>query len=74
MTSLNVKYAALRPVAAMGTDATTGLVLPFAPVSIASLFGGMPAFWGLFIVNRSGVALDATGGSLYYQRQQAQSV
>lgn len=47
------------------------------PMSIASAFGGtLPARWGVVIENRSGAALDATGGShsAIYQGVLAQSV
>lgn len=34
------------------------------PWSLASLYGGrMPAFWGVFVLNDSGIALDATAGN-----------
>lgn len=77
ITSANVKAAGwLKQVASMTTDATTGLVLPFGPVSIRSLFGAMPPLYGLFVVHSSGVNLDSTAGNHYigYQRIQAQSV
>lgn len=76
VTSANVKTGYLRQVATMQTDATTGRDFPFGPVSIASLFGGMPKFYGIFVVHSSGVALDATGGSHFieYERIQAQTV
>lgn len=76
MTSMNVKYGALALVAQLLTDATTGRVLYFKPTSIALLFGSLPPYWGIFVVQGSGVALDATGGNheIVYQRQLAQSV
>ncbi len=76
MTSLNVKYAALKLVTAMTVDSTSNRAYYFSPVSIAGLFGAMPPFWGLFVVNRTGVALNATGGNhvVTYQRVQAQTV
>ena len=77
MTSRNVLFAALRSAGGYTTDATTGLVIPIAPFSIAQMFGGvMPMFWGLFLVNRSGVALDSTGSNHYfeYTRVQRQTV
>lgn len=73
LTSANVKIAALRRVASLMTDAVTGRALFFAPVSIAGLFGGMPPFWGVFVVNRSGV-MTGSGGLMHYQRLQAQTV
>lgn len=77
ITSANVKASGmLKLVASMVTDATTGLVLPFAGVSVRSLFGSMPPWYGLFATHSSGVALDSTGSNHYvhYQRIQAQSV
>lgn len=75
-TSANVKYSSLILVASMSTDAATGRLLYFAPVSISRLFGSLPVAWGLFVVNGSGVALDATASShvIHYHRQQLQSV
>lgn len=77
ITSANVKFAGwLALVASMVTDATTGLVLPFAGKSVRSLFGAMPPLYGLFVTHSSGVNLDSTAGNHYigYQRVQAQSV
>ena len=75
ITSANVKYT-LKLGASMQTDATTGLVLPIPVFSIASLFGAMPAFHGIFIVHGSGAALDSTGGNhaVTFERIQAQTV
>lgn len=74
LTSLNVKFSALAPGPALITDASTGLVIPIRGFSIASLFGDMPPLWALFIINRSGAALDSTSGnhSLVYHREQRQ--
>lgn len=76
MTSANVGVAALRLLWVGITDATTGLVLPMPPCSIADQFGGLPPYWGLFIVHDSNVALDATAGNHYfhYQRIQGQTI
>lgn len=76
ITSANVKSGYLRLIATMTTDATTGRDYPFGPVSIASLFGAMPKFYGIFVTHSSGVALDATAGNHYieYERIQAQTV
>lgn len=77
ITSANVKYAGwLRLLASMTTDATTGLVLPFAGQSIRALFGAMPSAYGIFVTHSSGVNLDSTGSNHYigYHRIQAQSV
>ena len=76
MTSANIMNSALRFVAAITTDATTGLNCYFGPVSIASLFGGMPKFWGIYVAHDSAVNLDSTAGNhkISYERIQAQSV
>jgi len=76
LTSSNVKNGMLRLVASLTVDATTARAYYFAPVSIASLFGAMPKFWGLFIVHNTAVALNATGGNhvIEYERIQAQTV
>lgn len=72
MTSANAKQAALRLVAAITVDSVTGRNYTFAPVSIASLFGAMPKFWGLFITHSTGTALG--NADLQYERIQAQTV
>jgi hypothetical protein len=74
MTASGVKFGALRLVATITVDATSNRGYPFAPVSIASLFGAMPKFWGLFVVHGTGVALNAAGHDLQYERIQAQTV
>lgn len=76
ITSANVKSGMLRLVASMSVDTTSNRAYYFTPVSIASLFGAMPKFWGLFVVHSTGVALNATGGNhdLQYERVQAQTV
>lgn len=77
MTSRNVLLSALRLVAAITVDATSDRGYVFAPVSVAQLFGGsLPPFWGLFVVNCTGVALHATSGNhvIHYERIQGQTV
>jgi len=76
ITSDNVKFSMLRLVWSTLVDATSDRDYFVPPTSIASLFGDMPAQWGLFLVQNTGVALNATGGNhaLYYQRIQRQSV
>jgi hypothetical protein len=40
---------------------TSSLAYPILPFSVASLFGGvMPKFWGLFVTQNTGVALQST--------------
>ena len=70
MSSPNVKHAALRLVHAMTSDATTGLILAIPPTSIASLFGELPPYWGLFVTHDTVAALDSTAGNheLHYLR------
>lgn len=72
MTAAGVKAGALRLVATLIVDATSNRPYPFAPVSIASLFGAMPKFWGLFVVQNTGAALSAA--DIQYERIQAQTV
>ena len=77
MTSANVLLGALRFVTALPVDATSNRDYFLAPTSIAQLFGGvLPKRWGLWILNRTGVALNATGAnhSLVYMPVQYQSV
>jgi hypothetical protein len=76
ITSANVKAPMLRLVAVLTVDATSNRGYYFGPVSIAQLFGGMPKFWGLFVVHNTAVALNATGGNhvIEYERVQFQTV
>lgn len=77
LTNSGVKFGSLRLVASISVPATTSnVVYPFAPKSIASLFGAMPQFWGIFVTHNTGVALNATAGNhiIHYNRIQAQSV
>jgi hypothetical protein len=76
LTNSGTKASALRLVASIVVTATSNVAYPFAPVSIASLFGAMPKFWGLFVVHNTGAALNATAGNhdFQYERIQAQSV
>lgn len=76
-TSRNVLFSALRLAHTIIVDATSDRDYFIPPTSIASLFGGqVPMFWGVFVVNASGAALNATGGQhiLHYLRVQAQTV
>lgn len=77
LTSSNTKNSELKLVGVITVDATTGRIYYLAPVSIAQLFGGsLPSKWGIFLINASGVALDATNSNheIHYFRVQAQSV
>lgn len=76
-TSRNVLVSALVLVATITTDSTSDRDYFLRPTSIANLFGGqLPPYWGIFVINRTGVALNSTGSnhSLEYHRIQAQSV
>jgi len=77
VTSRNVLLNLLRMVATLVVDNTSNRDYFFPPTSIATLFGGqLPQFWGVFVVNCTGVALNATGAQhvLVYDRIQAQTV
>jgi len=76
-TSRNVLFSALRLVHTIVVDATASRYYYIPPTSVASLFGGqLPQFWGLFVINGSGVALSSTASDhvLHYLRVQAQTV
>lgn len=76
MTSVNVGVSCLRLLWVAATDAITGLVLEMPLTSIASVYGQLPPYWGLFVTHDSGVALDSTNGNhvFQYHRIQAESV
>ena len=77
MTSANVMNSALKFVASITVDATTGRDYFFGPVSIASVFGGsLPKFWGVYVAHATVAALDSTAGNhvLSYERVQGQTV
>ncbi len=76
-TSANIQNSALRFVANIIIDVTAERDYFFAPVSIASLFGGaLPQFYGIFVAHDTGAILSATGGAcvLTYDRIQGQTV
>lgn len=73
MTSANVMNSALRFVASITIDATASRSYTFAPVSIASVFGGvLPKFWGVFVAHDTALSLQS--GTLSYERIQWQTV
>lgn len=73
MTSANVMNSALRFVASITIDATASRSYTFAPVSIASIFGGvLPKFWGVFVAHDTAQSLQS--GALSYERVQWQNV
>jgi hypothetical protein len=61
LTSVNVKNGSLRLIASIPTDNTSNTDYFIPPTSIAQLFGSMPKRWGVFVINCTGVALNATG-------------
>lgn len=64
ITSGDIKFAYLRLVASINTSNTSDRAYPFAPQSVAALFGGVcPAYFGIFVVHNTGVNLNATGGN-----------
>ncbi len=75
-TSANVLNSAVRLVASITTDSTSDRAYYFGPVSIATVFGQMPPFWGVYVAHDSGVNLNATAGNhdISYIRIQAQTV
>ena len=76
-TSANTQNSAVRFVANIIIDVTASASYYFAPVSIASVFGGsLPQFWGVFVAHDTGSALSATAGNLVltYERIQGQTV
>lgn len=72
MNSFFAKLAAFRSVVIINTDASANRAYDFAPVSLFSLFGYMPQAWGLFVVQSTGAALNATGANhaIQYERIQ----
>lgn len=64
LTSAAIKASGLRLAALLATDATSNRAYPFAPVSVASLFGGiLPKKFTIYVVHNTGVALNATGSN-----------
>lgn len=77
ITSENVRNAAMKLACSILVDNTSDRTYYMAPVSVASLFGGvLPQRWGLFISHDTGVNLNSTGGNhaFSYQGVQIQSV
>lgn len=64
VTSSNVKYSALKLVAAIVVDSTSDRTYAFGPISLASLFGGVvPKHHGVFVTHNTDVNLNSTGGN-----------
>lgn len=63
VTSADIKNAILRNVATIITDATANRVYEFAPVNVASFFGGvMPPKWWVWVTHSMVQALNTTAG------------
>lgn len=64
-TSAGIRDASLKLAAILSVDATTSdRTYWMAPVSIASLFGGVvPKFWGVFVTHNTGVNLNSTASN-----------
>lgn len=64
VTSVDIRNAILRNVATIITDATANRVYEFAPVNVASFFGGvMPQKWWVWVTHSMVQALNTTAGS-----------
>lgn len=56
----------LRLVASMATNATSNTAYTFAPVSLASLYGGiLPRKFNVFVTHSTGVNLNSTAGNQF---------
>lgn len=63
-TSTGIRDAAVIPIAVISTDTTSNRTYWFGPRSVANCFGGaMPKYWGVWVAQSSGVALNSTGGN-----------
>lgn len=64
VTSAEIKQALLREVVTIDTNNTSDRTYPFAPVSVASLFGGvLPTDIVVFVTHSTGVNLNSTAGN-----------
>jgi hypothetical protein len=64
LTSAAIKQSICRPIGAINTDTTTGLVYPFGPIGVAGLYDGyVPKKFVIFVVHSMVAALDATNGN-----------
>lgn len=75
-TSANVMAGCLKFVASITIDSTSDRDYFFGPVSVASLFGVLPKFWGIYVAHDTAVNLNSTGGNhkISYERIQGQTV
>jgi len=72
-----VKFSGLVLAHTIIVDATTSdRTYPITAISIASIWGELPPFWGVFVTHNTGVNLNATGSNhrLTFHRIQKQSV
>lgn len=58
-----LKGYTLRQVALLDTLATSNQAYGFGPIRLSSLFGGIPSYFGVFVVHNTGVNLHATSGN-----------
>ena len=64
LTNTGILYTTLKQGAVISvTAATSDITYPFAPFSVAALFGHMPKYWGLFVAHNTGVNLNSTSGN-----------
>lgn len=64
ITSVGIRNSILRMAAAIATDVTANRIYEFAPISVASLFGGaVPHQWFVFVTHSMVTALNATAGA-----------
>lgn len=65
ITSAEIKKSICRvPAHVIDTNNTSDRTYPFAPISVASLFGGVcPKRFTVFVTHNTGVALNATAGN-----------
>lgn len=74
VTSRNVLFSAAAPLPSLIVDSTSNRDFFLRPTSIASLFGGvLPRQWVLWVLNRTGVALNATGSESWFEYERVQS-
>lgn len=78
ITSADIKNSILRLAASIVTTTTANRVYEFAPISVASLFGGvLPTHWWVFVTHSMVQALNTTannGGQCWYTGVHYQSV
>lgn len=64
VTSVDIRNSIMRQAAGIVTDTTSNRIYEFAPVSVASLFGGvMPVQWWVFVTHSMVQTLNVTGSA-----------